>query len=248
MVRPKKHLGQHFLKDESVSQRISEAIPKEGFDQIVEIGPGTGALTKYLLQLDSPLVCFEVDEESVAYLNEHYPSLEVRSTDFLKADLESFGKQLAVVGNFPYNISSQIMFHSLANRTTVPVVLGMFQREVARRICEPVGSKDYGILSVMMQAYYQCEYLFTVSEHVFNPPPKVKSGVIRCVRYRTELPCDDKLFHRVVKTAFNQRRKTLRNSIKSLFTGELGEFSGKRPEQLSVDEFIALTQLVEANS
>lgn len=253
-VRPKKHLGQHFIKDESVCQRIAEAISEDlTVKKVLEVGPGMGALTKFLL----PNTAFEthvveLDEESVDYLHENYPALHGRiySRDFLKEDLSGmFDEQFAVVGNFPYNISSQILFKVLDYKDQIPTVVGMFQKEVAERISEKPGTKKYGITSVLLQAWYDIEYLFTVDPEVFIPPPKVKSGVIRLRRNKVhDLGCDEKLFKRLVKTAFNQRRKTLRNSLKSLIN-ELNpemdtsdEIFQRRPETLSVEEFISLTQ------
>jgi 16S rRNA (adenine1518-N6/adenine1519-N6)-dimethyltransferase len=212
-----------------------------------------GVLTKYLLNKNQELSVIEIDRESVAYLQSHYPDLEanILSEDFLKLDLKALfpQKQLAIIGNFPYNISTQIVFKALENRDVVPVFSGMFQKEVAERIASKPGSKVYGILSVLTQAFYEVEYLFTVSEQVFSPPPKVKSGVIRLVRKRDfHLDCDEVLFFKVVKTAFQQRRKTLRNSLK-LFGLDADATTDKifseRPERLGVNEFVALTKLVE---
>jgi 16S rRNA (adenine1518-N6/adenine1519-N6)-dimethyltransferase len=252
-VKPKKHLGQHFLKDPSICQRIVADLKLSESQNVLEVGPGTGALSKWLLEdkriLD--LYLMDVDEESISYLKMLYPerSSNILFEDFLSYDLNKFlpGASFNVVGNFPYNISSQILFRCLEFKDRIPEIVGMFQREVAQRIAKGPGSKQYGILSVFMQAYYDIEYLFTVDEDVFDPPPKVKSGVIRCVRnQRTALPCDEKLFKRVVKTAINQRRKTLRNSLKPLLCGiELPEkYSGERPEQCSVEDFILLTEII----
>lgn len=253
-VKPKKHLGQHFLKDEGVCQRIAEAVA-EGLEvkKVLEIGPGTGALTKFLLQNQKfETHVIELDRESVAFLQEHYPELEGRiyGKDFLKEDLSGlFSEKFAVVGNFPYNISTQILFKVLDYKNQVPTVVGMFQKEVAERIAEKPGSKKYGIISVLLQAWYDIEYLFTVDEHVFIPPPKVKSGVIRLKRNNVnQLDCDEKLFVRVVKSGFNQRRKTLRNSLKGLINEVNPDFETsdelyqRRPETLSVDEFVYITQ------
>ncbi len=235
----------------SVAERIAEAVQHHGgYELCLEIGPGTGALTQFLLKdkrFDTHVV--ELDKESVEYLNAFYPVLKgkIYSEDFLRMNLkERFGKGLCIAGNFPYNISSQIMFQVYDNRDSVQEVVGMFQKEVAERICAGPGSKVYGILSVLLQAYYTCEYLFTVPEHVFNPPPKVKSGVLRLTRNKVEkLPCDEKLFKTVVKTAFNLRRKQLRNSLKALLPeGCDHELLTKRPEQLGVEEFVTLTRLV----
>ena len=251
-VRAKKHLGQHFLKDEKVAERISESLSYKGYDYVLEIGPGMGVLTKYLLQKAPELHVIEIDTESVSYLNEHYPKLEgkIHEQDFLKYDISTVfnGEQFAIIGNFPYNISSQIVFKMLELREYIPEFSGMFQKEVAQRMCEKEGSKTYGILSVLVQAFYEAEYLFTVPPSVFNPPPKVDSGVLRFVRREDfSLPCDEKLFFRVVKTAFQQRRKTLRNSLKIFQLPEdLKEDSifGQRPEQLSTTQFIELTQKI----
>jgi 16S rRNA (adenine1518-N6/adenine1519-N6)-dimethyltransferase len=254
-VTPKKHLGQHFLKDDSVSARIAEAIAEDiPVKELLEIGPGMGALTKHLLKYDSfTTSVIEIDTESVDYLHENFPELTNRivERDFLKEDLSTFfeGQSFAVVGNFPYNISSQILFKVLEYKDQVPLVVGMFQKEVAERVAEKPGTKKYGILSVLLQAYYDIEYLFTVDEDVFIPPPKVKSGVIRLKRNSVEkLDCDEKLFVRVVKTAFNQRRKTLRNSLKPLIAelcstmDTTDELFQRRPETLSVEEFVSITQ------
>ena len=255
-VKAKKHLGQHFLKDASICQRIVDSIPLEKTQNVLEIGPGTGALTKWLQEekkIES-LFLMDVDQESIAYLNQAYPELKERIlfADFLNYNIDEFleNESFNVVGNFPYNISSQILFRCLEFKDRIPEIVGMFQREVAKRIAQGPGNKQYGILSVFMQAYYEIEYLFTVDEDVFDPPPKVKSGVIRCVRNsRRSLPCDEKLFKTVVKTAFNQRRKTMRNSLKSLLGATIlpEKFSGERPEQCSVEDFIELTNLIEAN-
>ena len=252
-VRAKKHLGQHFLTDESVAERIAETLSYKGYPHVLEIGPGMGVLTKYLLRKETDVHVIEIDTESVAYLHEHYPALEekIHEKDFLKYDIrEVFGQdQFAIIGNFPYNISSQIVFKMLELREFIPEFSGMFQKEVAQRICEKEGSKTYGILSVLVQAFYEAEYLFTVPPSVFNPPPKVDSGVLRLTRKEDlSLSCDEKLFFRVVKTAFQQRRKTLRNSLKSFDLPEnIKEDSifGLRPEQLSTARFIELTQKIQ---
>ena len=252
-VKAKKHLGQHFLKDPSICQRIAGDLKMAKSQNVLEVGPGTGALSKWLIadKRIQELYLMDVDEESITYLKMLYPerSSNILFEDFISFDLNKFlpGESFNVVGNFPYNISSQILFRCLEFKDRIPEIVGMFQREVAQRIAKGPGSKQYGILSVFMQAYYDIEYLFTVDEDVFDPPPKVKSGVIRCTRnQRTSLPCDEKLFKRVVKTAFNQRRKTLRNSLKPLLIGlELPEkYSGERPEQCSVEDFILLTELI----
>lgn len=253
-VRAKKHLGQHFLKDENVAKKIADTLTFNGYDRVLEIGPGMGVLTKYLLEKPIETFVIEIDTESVAYLEKHYEKLHdhIISEDFLKYNLQKvfFYEPFAVIGNFPYNISSQIVFRVLEMRDQIPEFSGMFQKEVAERICEKEGSKTYGILSVLAQAFYDTEYLFTVSEHVFSPPPKVKSGVMRMIRKENyELPCNEKLFFTVVKSAFNQRRKTLRNSLKSFISEEIkeDEIFNLRPEQLSVEAFISLTQKIEAN-
>ena len=252
-VKAKKHLGQHFLKDPSICQRIAGDLKMAKSQNVLEVGPGTGALSKWLIadKRIQELYLMDVDEESITYLKMLYPewSSKILFEDFLRYDVNKFltGESFNVVGNFPYNISSQILFRCLEFKDRIPEIVGMFQREVAQRIAKGPGSKQYGILSVFMQAYYDIEYLFTVDEDVFDPPPKVKSGVIRCTRnQRTSLPCDEKLFKRVVKTAFNQRRKTLRNSLKPLLSGlELPEkYSGERPEQCSVEDFILLTEMI----
>ena len=254
-VKAKKHLGQHFLKDENIAKDIADTLTLQGYNKVLEIGPGMGVLTKYLLEKPVETYVIEIDTESVEYLTAHYLKLhgKIISEDFLRYNLDTvFGKEpLAIVGNFPYNISSQIVFRTLEMRDRIPEFSGMFQKEVAERICEKKGSKTYGILSVLTQAFYDAEYLFTVPEHVFIPPPKVKSGVLRLIRKENyHLPCDEKLFFTVVKTAFNQRRKTLRNSLKTYnLSDNLKEDSifDLRPEQLSVEDFIVLTQKIAAN-
>ena len=251
-VKAKKHLGQHFLKDENIALQIVNSLSGEGFKKILEIGPGMGVLTKYLIQNNSfETFVIDIDKESIAYLEQHFPSLKknIISGDFLKLDLNKyFNEPFAVIGNFPYNISSQILFKVLEERDNIPEVVGMFQKEVAERIAAPPGSKTYGILSVLMQAYYKIEYLFTVNEDVFNPPPKVKSGVIKLLRLKeSPLDCDEKMFFKVVKTAFNQRRKTVRNAIKSLPLKEEFKdhiFLTKRAEKLSVKDFSELTNMI----
>ena len=254
-VKAKKHLGQHFLKDESIAQNIADALVLDSYEKVLEIGPGMGVLTKFLLQKPFQTFVVEIDKESVIYLQEHYPALHGRicGEDFLKYDIQKLLGQdpFAIIGNFPYNISTQIVFKALELRAFVPEFAGMFQKEVAERICEKKGSKAYGILSVLTQAFYHAEYLFTVEPHVFIPPPKVKSGVLRLTRKDDySLPCDEKLFFRVVKTAFNQRRKTLRNSLKTMnLSDSLKEDTifDLRPEQLSVEDFIAITQKIAAD-
>lgn len=253
-VRPKKQLGQHFLNDKNIAQRIVDSLQAKRSDTVLEVGPGMGILTSALLErFGEGLFAIDVDQESVDYLKMNFPALGERLllADFLRFDLLKITSgKLAVIGNFPYNISSQIFFKVIENRQQIPEVVGMVQREVAQRICEPPGSRTYGVLSVLLQAYYNIEYLFTVSEGVFSPPPKVKSAVIRLTRNGTEkLSCNEKLFQRVVKAGFNQRRKMLRNSIKSGFQGFSGEHPmlSKRPEQLSVAEFVELANFVEEN-
>lgn len=253
-VRPKKHLGQHFLADPNIARRIVESLRlPEGVGEVLEIGPGMGVLTQYLLENPAYRTSVvEIDTESVAYLTAHYPALAPRiyATDFLRQDLGVMflGAPLAIIGNFPYNISTQIFFQVLASRQQVREVVGMLQKEVAERLAEPPGSKTYGILSVLLQAYYDIEYLFTVPPHVFVPPPKVESAVVRLTRNSTEkLDCDEKLFFRVVKQAFSTRRKTLRNALKPLgLSSEAmsGDIFDKRAEQLGVADFVALTNLV----
>jgi 16S rRNA (adenine1518-N6/adenine1519-N6)-dimethyltransferase len=251
-VKAKKYLGQHFLTDENIAKKIADSLSGEKYDDVLEIGPGMGILTKYLLKKNYTTHVIEIDTESVEYLKAHYLNLRDRiiSRDFLKLNLDDFfgNKQLAIIGNFPYNISSQIVFKTLENKHRVPEFSGMFQKEVAKRIAEGPGSKVYGIISVLTQAFYDVEYLFTVPPGVFNPPPKVDSGVIRLIRKNNyTLDVDEKLFFKVVKTAFNQRRKMLRSSLKSFnLSNKLREDAifAQRPEQLSVHEFISLTQKI----
>lgn len=252
-VRAKKYLGQHFLKDMDIARRIAESLAIDERTSVLEIGPGMGVLTQFLLQ--NPLIdlkAVEVDDESVDYLHQHFPQLDVIAGDFLKLDLKTiFTDKFFVIGNFPYNISSQIFFKMLDNKDSIPCLAGMIQKEVAERIAAPAGSKTYGILSVLMQAYYKIEYLFTVHEHVFDPPPKVKSAVIRFTRNDvSQIQCNEQLFKTVVKTAFNQRRKTLRNSLLPIVEKGNPMFSDPifdlRPERLDVAAFIDLTNRVEA--
>lgn len=253
-VRAKKALGQHFLNDKSIAEDIADSL--SAFDYpIIEVGPGMGVLTEFLLPRYPEMRAIELDRESVDYLHEQYPDLrgKVIEGDFLRLKLDEIfghGTPFMVIGNFPYNISTQIFFHILEYRDLIPAAGGMLQREVAQRLASPPGNKDYGILSVLLQAWYDVEYLFTVSETVFTPPPKVKSGVIRIVRNgRTDLGCDEALFKQVIKTTFNQRRKTIRNSIKPMTSGaplgaEVERYMGLRPEQLGVEDFILLTRSV----
>ncbi len=255
MVRAKKHLGQHFLRDENIAKKIADALTLNSYNNLLEIGPGMGVLTKYLLKKNIHVHVIEIDIESVAYLDQHYPQLKgsIISNDFLKIDLTHYfrEKPLAIIGNFPYNISSQIVFKTLENRHRIPEFCGMFQKEVAQRIAEKPGTKTYGILSVLTQAFYDVEYLFTVPPTVFDPPPKVDSGVIRLIRKANySLDVDEALFFKVVKTAFNQRRKMLRGSLKSFNLSEkLREDAifARRPEQLSVQDFVSLTQKIAGN-
>lgn len=246
-VRAKKFLGQHFLKDENIARQIAESLT--GITpHVLEIGPGMGVLTKYLYNRpDIDFHAIEIDRESVSYLHQHYPSLHVIEGDFLALDPGTlFSEPFAVIGNFPYNISSQILFKVFDNRSRVPELVGMFQKEVAERVAAKPGSKTYGILSVLLSAYYDIEYLFTVPEHVFTPPPKVKSAVIRLRRNSvTTLECDENLFVKVVKIGFNQRRKTLRNALRQLnmpLDNVPDRLLSLRAEQLSVDDFITLTK------
>ena len=254
-VRPKKHLGQHFLKDTAIAQRIVDSLTHhESYRHVLEIGPGTGVLTQYLVQhTEYSLTAIEVDSESVAYLQRAYPDLTILSEDFLRTRLDQhLPERYAIIGNFPYNISSQIFFRVLDERDRVPEVVGMLQKEVADRLCAPPGNKTYGILSVLLQAYYSVEYLFTVEPHVFHPPPKVRSAVIRLQRNSTQrLACDEMLFRKVVKQGFQNRRKTLRNALKPLnlsATIQSLPVLSQRAEQLSVDDFVALTQQISGSS
>ncbi|WP_397363825.1 16S rRNA (adenine(1518)-N(6)/adenine(1519)-N(6))-dimethyltransferase RsmA [Olleya sp. R77988] len=252
-VKAKKFLGQHFLEDESIAEAIADSLKLEGYKNVLEIGPGMGVLTKYLLKKPITTYVIEIDTESVEYLQNNYLNLSSRiiEKDFLKYDLSQTFKEesFAIIGNFPYNISTQIVFKTLELRDQIPEFSGMFQKEVAQRICSKEGSKVYGILSVLTQAFYDAEYLFTVPPTVFNPPPRVESGVLRLTRKADySLPCDEKLFFKVVKAAFQQRRKTMRNSLK---TFELSDnlkanvIFDKRPEQISVAQFLELTSLIQ---
>ena len=249
-VKPKKHLGQHFLIDEKISERISNAISKSKKINLLEIGPGTGALTKFLLHENIDLISYELDIESITYLKNTFPTLIVYNEDVLKTDWSKIFKgNYSVTGNLPYNISSQILFKIYENRTIIDEMVGMFQKEVAERVCSGPGTKKYGILSVLIQAYYDVEYLFTVNEEVFNPPPKVKSGVIKITRNNIiKLDCDEKLFFRVVKAIFNQRRKMARNSLKSLLGDKKIDhiLLTKRPEELSIENFTEITKMIES--
>ena len=256
-VKPKKKLGQHFLTDLNVAAQIADTVDACPEIPVLEVGPGMGVLTQFLLEKPRELRVVEIDRESVAYLHEHFPQLDgkVVAGDFLRMDLHTLfdGKPLVLTGNYPYDISTQIFFKMLDNKDLIPCCTGMIQREVALRIASEPGNKAYGILSVLIQAFYNVEYLFTVDEHVFNPPPKVKSAVIRMTRNEVDdLGCDEKLFRRVVKTVFNQRRKMLRVSLRQIIPGNTDseafysqEIMTRRPEQLSVEEFVQLTNLVE---
>ncbi len=252
-VRAKKHLGQHFLKDHQIAQKIANGLTGHGnYNNVLEIGPGTGVLTQYLLKQDQTTWAIEVDKESIAYLKAHFPDISGRvfEADFLKFNfIERTGSPLAIIGNFPYNISSQIFFTILEQKNQIPEVVGMLQKEVAERLASPPGSKIYGILSVLLQAFYHIEYLFTVEPHVFSPPPKVRSGVIRLKRNKVQsLECDEVLFKKVVKAGFQQRRKTLRNALKVMQLPEElleEEVFSRRAETLSVQEFINLTLSIE---
>jgi 16S rRNA (adenine1518-N6/adenine1519-N6)-dimethyltransferase len=254
MVRPKKHLGQHFLRDENIARKIIGCLSPDIIN-VVEIGPGTGILSKYLLE--NPVLnpfFFEIDSEAVIYLRQQYPVISGKliEKDFLKVDLSVIPAPFAVIGNFPYNISSQILFRVLENRNSVPEVIGMFQKEVAERIASPPGSKKYGILSVLLKAWFDIEFLFTVNESVFYPPPKVKSAVIRLQRNQVKkLDCDEEFFFLIVKTAFNQRRKTLRNALKGMIPAGKKPMKGiqallaKRAEQLGVADFVELVRYLK---
>ncbi|NDV77632.1 16S rRNA (adenine(1518)-N(6)/adenine(1519)-N(6))-dimethyltransferase RsmA [Dysgonomonas sp. 511] len=254
-VKPKKFLGQHFLKDLDIARRIADTLDDFAGVPVIEVGPGMGVLTQFLLEKEKELTAVELDKESVPYLNQHYPALKgkIVEADFLKLDLSDIYKgQFCVIGNYPYNISSQIFFKVLEYKDQIPCCSGMLQKEVAERIAAGPGSKTYGILSVLLQAWYDIEYLFTVSEKVFDPPPKVKSAVVKLVRNgRNSLDCDERLFKTVVKTGFNQRRKTLRNSLKPLLGKDNEAYASpifdERPERLSVSDFEKLTNIVAAH-
>ena len=254
-VKPKKYLGQHFLNDENIARKIVNSLSLSGYSNVMEIGPGTGVLTKYLLDLKLDLKLVEIDSESVIFLKTKLgidPSIILES-DFLKLKLdEVFANKFAIIGNFPYNISTQIIFKALEYKNLVPELIGMFQKEVAERICEKKGSKKYGILSVLTQAYYETDYLFSVPPSVFTPPPKVTSAVIRLIRKeQLDINYNERLFFKVVKLSFQQRRKTLRNSLKTFnLSDSLREDTifDLRPEQLSVEEFISLTDLIDKNN
>ncbi|MEM1322560.1 MAG: 16S rRNA (adenine(1518)-N(6)/adenine(1519)-N(6))-dimethyltransferase RsmA [Bacteroidota bacterium] len=254
-MKAKKSYGQHFLTNEQTASRIAESLQlNDAYDRVLEIGPGRGMLTKYLLPADYELLVVEADRDMVLYLQKYYPELQdqIISADFLKVELSQVmgDRPFAIIGNFPYNISSQILFKMLDHKEQVPELVGMFQREMAQRVVADPGSKTYGVISVLVQAYYHGEYLFTVDRSQFHPPPKVQSGVIRLWR-KTESPidCDPKLFRRIVKQTFSQRRKMLRNTMNSFIKGDplLREpFFQQRPERLSVEDFVWLTQQVTA--
>ncbi len=261
-VRAKKFLGQHFLKDEAIAEKIGQTLTLTDTRNVLEIGPGTGVLTKYLLKRPLALTLIELDRDSVAYLQKDFKqenpeishkSFDLLEADFLTCDLSQLypNESFCITGNFPYNISSQILFRTIENRARIPEFSGMFQKEVAKRICEKPGSKTYGILSVLTQAFYKAEYLFTVPPSVFSPPPKVDSGVLKLTRKKDfKLDCDEELFFKVVKTGFQQRRKTLRNSLKRFgLSTELKQepIFSQRPEQLGVEAFTKLTQLIDRN-
>ena len=251
-VRAKKYLGQHFLKDIGIARDIAHSLSLNNYSKVLEVGPGMGVLTQFLIPMDAETFVIEIDKESVSYLKKHYPELDNRliEGDFLKLPLqEIFKEPIAIIGNFPYNISSQILFKAIDHKDLIPEIVGMFQKEVAERVVSPPGSKKYGIISVLLQCYYDVEYLFTVDETVFDPPPKVKSAVIRLRRNdRDKLECDEKKFVQVVKTAFSQRRKTLRNALKSLNLVDentASQYYSLRAEQLSVEDFMNLTSCFE---
>ena len=257
-VRPKKNLGQHFLTDLTIARRIADTVDACPDIPVLEVGPGMGVMTQYLVEKPRPFKVVEIDRESVAYLNEHFPRLRanILGEDFLRMDLRQVfeGQQFVLTGNYPYDISSQIFFKMLDNRDLIPCCTGMIQHEVALRMASKPGTKAYGILSVLIQAWYDVEYLFTVEPSVFNPPPKVQSAVIRMTRNKVErLDCDEQLFKRVVKTVFNQRRKMLRVSLRQIFDSQHPASEGffqqdvmtRRPEQLTIQEFVDLTNSVE---
>lgn len=257
LVKPKKNLGQHFLTDLGIAKRIADTVDACPEIPVLEVGPGMGVLTQYLIEKPRPVKVVEIDDESVEFLHAHYPQLSdnILGEDFLRMDLNKVfdGRQFVLTGNYPYDISSQIFFKMLDNKDLIPCCTGMIQREVAQRMASEPGTKAYGILSVLTQAWYDVEYLFTVDEHVFNPPPKVKSAVIRMTRNKTtELGCDEKLFKQVVKATFNQRRKMLRVSLRQIFGGKSvspdffqRDIMTKRPEQLTIAQFVDLTNQIE---
>lgn len=253
-MRAKKSYGQHFLTNEDMSSRIAGSLSMEGYQKVLEVGPGKGMLTKYLLERNMDLLVVEADRDMVSFLEQNYAQLKERiiPADFLKLDLNQFYKDTSfgLIGNFPYNISSQILFKMVEYRDQIPEMVGMFQKEVAERVVAPSGNKTYGVISVLIQAYYDGEYLFTVKPESFSPPPKVQSAVIRLTRKTDfKLDCDEKLFRKVVKQAFSQRRKMLRNTMKIYLSGSPlleDEFFTKRPEKLDLEDFVQLTKWVEA--
>lgn len=254
LVKPKKKLGQHFLNSSEIAKKIVDCLDTKSIESVVEIGPGMGILTQYIIGLGNKTYFVEIDSESVEYLKENYPLIKnsIIEEDFLKLELSDFKNPIGIIGNFPYNISSQIIFKAIENRNLVHTLVGMFQLEVAKRICEGPGSKTYGILSVLVQAYYETEFMFSLDPLQFTPPPKVNSGVIKLTR-KTQLTlnCDEVFFFKIVKTSFQQRRKTLRNSLKTFnLSDSLREDTifDLRPEQLSVEEFISLTDLIDKNN
>ena len=249
-LKPKKYLGQHFLKDSNISRKISSSLISKSSQTIIEIGPGMGILTQHLISKKTQTYFVELDKDSISYLNKIFPKIKksIIHSDFLKIDLTKFNSPIGLIGNFPYNISSQILFKMIENRDRIDELVGMFQLEVAKRICEKPGSKSYGILSVLVQAYYETSFEFLLEPTYFNPPPKVNSGVITLKRKKQlELKCNETLFFKVVKTSFQQRRKTIRNSLKVFnLSNNIKEdvIFGKRPETLSVDDFIHLTNII----
>lgn len=254
IVKPKKHLGQHFLKDQDIARKIVDSLSSDTSD-LLEIGPGTGVLTQYILQRENldRFFAIDIDAESIEFLKNAHPEWKkhIVQGDFLKMDVQTcFPQHFSIIGNFPYNISASILFRVFELRAVVDEVVGMFQKEVAERVAAKPGSRTYGILSVLLSAFFDIEYLFTVDEHVFNPPPAVKSGVVRLKRNKvSRLDCDEKLFVKVVKTGFNQRRKTLRNALKPMgviFPELCDELLNKRAEQLSVENFLFLTQNIKS--
>ena len=250
LVKPKKKLGQHFLNSSEIAKKIVDCLDTKSIESVVEIGPGMGILTQHIIGLGNKTYFIEIDSESVGYLKENYPLIKnsIIEEDFLKLELSDFKNPIGIIGNFPYNISSQIIFKAIENRTLVHTLVGMFQLEVAKRICEGPGSKTYGILSVLVQAYYETEFMFSLDPLQFTPPPKVNSGVIKLTR-KTQLTlnCDEVFFFKIVKTSFQQRRKTLRNSLKVFNLSNIIKedvIFDRRPETLSVDDFVYLTNII----
>ena len=250
LVKPKKKLGQHFLNSSEIAKKIVDCLDTKSIESVVEIGPGMGILTQHIIGLGNKTYFVEIDSESVEYLKENYPLIKnsIIEEDFLKLELSDFKNPIGIIGNFPYNISSQIIFKAIENRTLVHTLVGMFQLEVAKRICESPGSKTYGILSVLVQAYYETEFMFSLDPLQFTPPPKVNSGVIKLTR-KTQLTlnCDEVFFFKIVKTSFQQRRKTLRNSLKVFNLSNIIKedvIFDRRPETLSVDDFVYLTNII----